>query len=250
MTKMLTVVMPAYNEEKIIYNNILETMRQVSGFTDSFDIIVVNDGSTDETKDEIIRAIHDDTASLRSLTDDPQRRIHLISYKKNRGKGYAVRRGLMAAGSEMAAFVDSDMDLPPRQLEGFIAEMKESGADIVIGSKMHRDSNIEYPFGRRIMSLGYYLLVKNLFRLSVKDTQTGIKLFRTAKIKPVLKKCRINRFSFDIEMLAFAAGSGMTIREMPIELSFRRSSERRSKISIRQILIMAADIFRIKLEMQ
>ena len=98
--KYLTVVMPAYNEENIIYDNLFTVVADIERFAGNYEIIVVNDGSSDSTREEVLRA----------RKENP--RIKLISYKKNKGKGYAVRKGVLAADSEFTAFLDSDLDLP------------------------------------------------------------------------------------------------------------------------------------------
>ncbi len=231
MKKLLTIVMPAYNEEKLIYDNLMTVIGETEKYTDSFDIIVVNDGSRDETKAEIIRA----------KEDDP--RIHMISYKENRGKGYAVKRGVLRSNAEYTAFLDSDLELPAYQLEDYIKKIREEDADIVIGSKMHKDSHIDYSPFRKLMSVVFYIMVKVLFRLDVKDTQTGIKLFKTQSIKPVFEKAVIRHFSFDIEILAIAGHMGLKIVEMPVVLLRDKSRQRRSKITAKQIVIMITDTF-------
>lgn len=233
MTK-LTVVMPCYNEGIRIYRNIIELTTQVEKFCDSFRVIVVNDGSTDDTQVEIERAAAAD------------KRVGIISYPENRGKGYAVRRGMLASRSEYTAFIDADLELPPHLLEGFLREA-EAGADVVIGSKMHEDSQVKYPVLRRVMSRGYYIFLKMLFGLKLKDTQTGIKLFRTDKIQVVLRNMRTSKFSFDIEMLAIASKMGLQIREMPVVVNFSRNKSDRSKIKLSSIWEMVRDSFRIKM---
>lgn len=230
----LTVVMPCYNEGTRIYKNVIETLTQVEKFCDSFRLIVVNDGSADDTESEIRRAMEQD------------KRIGLISYENNRGKGYALRRGMLAARSEYVAFLDADLELPPYLLDGFMKKAEE-GADIVIGSKMHPDSQVDYPFVRKVLSAGYYTFMKILFGLKVKDTQTGIKLFRTEKIRPVLKLTRINRFSFDVEVLAIASKNGLTIEEMPVVVNFSRNKSDKSKISFSSIYEMFRDSLRIRM---
>ena len=230
----LTVVMPAYNEGGRIYRNLMETAKQLSHITDSFRIICVDDGSSDETASEAKRA----------AADHPK--IGVISYPKNRGKGYAVRRGILASRSRYTAFLDADLDLPPFQLDGFLRKMKETDADMVIGSKMHPDSKVEYPFLRRVMSFGYYILMKILFRLPIRDTQTGCKLFRTDRIKPVLRVSRAKSFSFDIELLAIGAKFGYRIEEMPVVVNFSRGDRSRSKIRFSSIFTMAVDALKVK----
>ena len=238
MTK-LTIVMPCYNEGERIYRNIMETITQVEKFCKSFRIIVVNDGSSDESDQEIMRAMQQDN------------RVGRITYIPNKGKGFAVRRGMLAAKSEYVAFLDADLELPPHLLEDFLktaeGDKKTEGYDIVIGSKMHPESQVEYPVLRKIMSLGYYWFLKILFGLKLKDTQTGIKLFRTESIQPVLKLMRTGRFSFDIEMLAIASKMGLRIKEMPVVVNFSRNKDNKSKISLSSIYEMVRDSFRIKL---
>ena len=230
----LTIVMPCYNEGTRIYRNIIELATQVEKFCDNFRIIVVNDGSTDDTEQEIQRA---------KLADS---RVGVISYPENRGKGFAVRRGMLSAKSEYVAFIDADLELPPHLLEGFLKEAGD-GADIVIGSKMHPDSQVEYPFMRKVMSTGYYWFLKVLFGLKLKDTQTGIKLFRTASIQPILKVMRTSRFSFDIELLAIATKKGLVIKEMPVVVNFSRNKSDRSKIRFASIMEMVRDSIRIRM---
>lgn len=230
----LTIVMPCYNEGTRIYRNIIELATQVEKFCDNFRIIVVNDGSTDDTEQEIQRA---------KLADS---RVGVISYPQNRGKGFAVRRGMLSAKSEYVAFIDADLELPPHLLEGFLKEAGD-GADIVIGSKMHPDSQVEYPFMRKVMSTGYYWFLKALFGLKLKDTQTGIKLFRTASVQPILKVMRTSRFSFDIELLAIATKKGLVIKEMPVVVNFSRNKSDRSKIRFASIMEMVRDSIRIRM---
>jgi len=242
----LTIVMPCYNEGTRIYRNIIETLTQVEKFSDSFRLLVVNDGSTDETESEIRRAM---------ATDN---RVGLISYKQNKGKGYAVRRGMMSAKSEYTAFLDADLELPPYLLENFLKKIEgkldepakddEKPIGIVIGSKMHPDSQVEYPPLRKIMSTGYYLFLKAIFGLRLRDTQTGIKLFRTDLAQEIAKYCRCKGYSFDIEMLAIAVKMhNYRIEEMPVVVNFSRNKDNKSKIKLRSIFAMVRDTLRIKM---
>lgn len=233
----LTIVMPVYNEGERIYRNLIETVTQVEKFSDSFRIIAVNDGSSDESKQEIERAAAAD------------KRIGLISYDKNKGKGYAVRRGILNSKSEYTAFLDADLEIPPYLLEGMLEKAKENDAEIVIGSKMHKESKVEYPFFRRVLSYGYYVYMKMLFGLKVKDTQTGIKLFRTEKIRPVLKVMKTGRFSFDIEILAISTRLEYKIEEMPVVVNFSRNKNNRSTIRIKSIAEMICDSIKIKMHL-
>ena len=161
----LVVIMPAYNEAEHITENLLEAARLIHSFQDDFSIIAVNDGSSDATEERIIDA----------SSKSPH--IEYISYSKNKGKGGAIKEGVKLANGKYIAFLDSDLELAPTMLKEFLSNLKNKNAQIAIGSKLHKDSKLHYPLTRRIMSLGYYFMLKLMFKLDIKDTQTGIKLF-------------------------------------------------------------------------
>lgn len=104
--------------------------------------------------------------------------------------------------------------------------MKEQDADIVIGSKLHPESKLHYPMLRKIMSYGYYLMLKMMFHLNTHDTQTGIKLFKKEVIKPIVGQMQAEGYAFDIEILAMAAKDGRKICEAPIELNYSRDDSK------------------------
>ena len=232
--KSLAVVMPVYNEGEHIYDNLLEASRIVGRFAEDYEIVAVNDGSTDNSLEEIRRAMK---------ADD---HIRVVFYDENHGKGYAVKLGMMTSCKELTAFCDSDLELTPKMLKSYVRALKQSGADIVIGSKMHKNSRIDYPFLRKVMSYGYYFYLKALFRMNLKDTQTGIKLYKTSCIKDVLQHVDTDGFSFDIEVLAFAHSLGYRIIEMPVVLSFSRRAGNRSKIKPGTIFNMISDTLKIR----
>lgn len=228
----LSIVMPAYNEETLIYDSILKTIEIVSTFVPQLEIVAVNDGSSDDTKNEIIRATKADG------------RVRLVSSDKNHGKGAAIISGVAMAEGDYIAFLDADLELPPGQLKDYLKCMDERGADVVIGCKLHKDSNIDYPLKRRIMSMGYYIMLRCLFRLNVQDTQTGIKLFKREAIKSVAHLVRTSGFAYDIELLAALNRRGYRIEEMPVQLQFVR--EKNSKrIGIKDVLKVFGDTFAI-----
>ena len=192
---MLSIVMPAYNEEKLIYHSIMETLRIVEKFVPELEIIAVNDGSKDNTKAEIERAIKQDS------------RVRMVSSEKNRGKGNAIIAGVSQVEGKYVAFVDADLELNPSQLEGYLKKMLDDNKDVVIGCKFLKDSRLDYPFKRKVISMGYYIMLLVLFHLNVKDTQTGLKVFRVEAIKPVAHLRR-----------------GFSIAQMPVEVVYVRDS--------------------------
>ncbi|MEG1274423.1 MAG: glycosyltransferase family 2 protein [Ruthenibacterium sp.] len=228
----LTVLLPAYNEGSIIFKNSLEIAKQVKNLANKYEVIVIDDGSSD------------DTAQQAQLAADKNPYIKVLGYTENRGKGHALCVGTEAASGEYIAFCDSDLDLAPAQLEGFICMMEHEHADVVIGSKMHPDSKVDYPRIRRVYSWGYYLLLMVLFHLHVKDTQTGLKLFKAEVIKPVMQRILVKRFAFDIEVLAIINSRGYKIVSAPINVVFQRGMYGRiGWADIRNMLVDTLAVF-------
>ena len=230
--KKLSIVIPAYNEGERIYENLLEMSKLLSSFVTDYEMIVVNDGSKDNTEVEIRRA------------SETVKNIVPAGYQMNRGKGGAIKEGVKCATGDYIAFLDADMDLSPMHLKDFLAKMEETSATAVIGSKMHKDSKVNYPLPRKIMSLGYFLLLKMLFRLNIKDTQTGVKLFEADALKKVMRQVSTDGFAYDIEILAWICASGGTIVEMPIELIFQRTNGW-GRIRLSDVMEVAQDTMKI-----
>lgn len=206
----LSVVVPGFNEESIIYSNLLEIEREIGKIAEDFEILFVDDGSTDNTVTEAKRAA------------DENRHIKVLGYRDNAGKGFALKTGVAEATGDYIAFVDADLDLHPSQLSRFFIVMQDEQADAVIGSKQHPESELDYPKSRRFVSKCYAGILFLLFRLKVKDTQTGMKLFVADKLKPIMSTILVKRFAFDIEVLALFHYAGYKIAEAPIKLEFRR----------------------------
>lgn len=214
-TPRLSVVMPAYNEATHIVPNMFETIDTLADFCPQFEIVVVDDGSPDGTYRQVVEA-------LAEMGDN----IRIVRYEKNAGKGNALICGFYHARGDLVAFLDADMDLHPKQIRRMLEILEERGADVVIGSKWHRDSNINYPFVRRLWSMGYYLLVRVLFGLPLRDTQTGLKVFRREVLQRVFPRILAKRFAFDVEVLVNAHRLGYKIADAPVTLQFTRSSGR------------------------
>ena len=228
----LSIIMPAYNEEKLIYNSIMTTLDIVEKFAKDVEIIAVNDGSCDNTKKEIQRAVAKD------------RRVKLLSSDKNRGKGNAIISGVSQASGKYTAFVDADLELNPAQLEGYLKKMIDENKDVVIGCKFHKDSNLEYPLKRKIISMGYYIMLLVLFHLNVKDTQTGLKVFKMEALKPVAHLIRTSGFAYDIELLVAVHRRGYTIAQMPVNVVYVRDSNSK-RIGMSDIVSVFKDTFAI-----
>jgi glycosyltransferase involved in cell wall biosynthesis len=218
----LSIVMPAYNEEALIYNSIIQTLQIVEKFAPDLEIIAVNDGSKDDTEAQIVRAIEADKKNT------GRTRVKMVTSKKNHGKGNAIIAGVSQAEGAYIAFLDADLELNPAQLCGYLEKMNTGSADVVIGCKFHKESKLVYPLSRKIISLGYYMMLLVLFHLNVKDTQTGLKVFKADAVKPVAHLIRTSGFAYDIELLVALHRRGSIIQEMPVEVVYvRERNERR-----------------------
>ncbi len=204
---MLSVILPAYNEGNHIYENILRVCDILQGY--DFELIVVDDGSADETFSEAQRAQTDGYP------------VVAIQQKVNQGKGAALFRGFGSASGEKIAFLDADLEINPEYLFELVSVMKEKDADVVAGVK-DMDEN-QFPWLRRVMSNLYKRSVAFLFGLSITDTQTGIKLFKREVLEATVPRLRVSRFAFDIELLVAASRFGYQIIEYPVKLEYSRT---------------------------
>lgn len=206
--KLLSLVVPAYRQEKTIIKDLKNLDKVLSGLSFKHEIILVVDGFLDDTFKRA-RAIKSDN-------------IHVFGYEKNKGKGSAIKFGVEKAKGDIIGFIDSGMDLDPTEISIMLDIMEWNSADIVIGSKLHPESKVNYPNARKVLSWGYRTLTHLLFGFKVRDTQVGLKFFTKKAAKDVFPKIIVKRFAFDIEVLAVAYKLGYTkIFEAPIKLNFR-----------------------------
>lgn len=208
--KFLSVIVPAYKQELTIRQDLLKIKDTLDALRYEYEIICVVDGKVDNTYKEAQKASSKDS------------HIKIIGYDTNKGKGYAVRFGMAASRGEVVAFLDSGMDLNPNGLSMLLDTMQWNDADIVVGSKRHPLSKVDYPWQRKILSVGYQLLVWVLFGLTIRDTQVGMKFFKRSVLEKVLPRLLVKRFAFDVEILAVANYLGFKkIYEAPIDIKLR-----------------------------
>lgn len=230
-SKIISVILPVFNEEPRIYAAARETSRVMEGLGLEYEIVLVNDGSTDGTASEISRAVAEFDCMVR------------VDLPENRGKGNALRRGFYASRGELICFLDADLDLHPSQVRTLMDEMGRTGADMAIGSKRHPDSHLDYPWHRRLFSTAYYLLIHLLVSLPVKDTQTGIKLFRRDVLTEVFPRLVCKQFALDMELLAVAHRMGYSVVEAPVNLTFQGKFGRIRWSDIRNVIVDTMAIF-------
>jgi len=208
---LLSIIVPAYKQEKTIENDIKKIAQVMSQLRYDYEIIVVVDGFADDT--------------FKNAKKIKSPKVIIIGYQHNHGKGYAVRFGMARAKGSIVAFIDAGMDLNPNGISILLEYFEWHNADVIIGSKLHPASKINYPTQRKILSIGYRLLVKLLFGLTIKDTQVGMKFFRRKVLEDVLPRLLVKDYAFDIEILAVAYRlKYIRVYEAPIELEFKNSS--------------------------
>jgi dolichyl-phosphate beta-glucosyltransferase len=201
----VSVVVPAFNEEKRLVKTLPRLWKSARRRFASFEIIVVDDGSTDGTG-QIVREFAD---------SHPE--VSLLRYEKNRGKGHAVRTGVLAAKGEYVLFCDADLSTPFREIDKLLKELK-GGYDIAIGSRSRNESKIikRQPIYRVLMGKTFNKFVQVLALPGIIDTQCGFKCFKGTVAREIFECCRIDGFSFDVELLFLGRKMGMRIKEVGV----------------------------------
>lgn len=225
----LSVLLPHYNEKNIIANiNIIVSLLKKWNW--NFEIIVSDDGSSDS--DLIMQGY----TSIKELK--------IVQSFRNYGKGRALVTAYEESVGEYILFLDSDLELSLEHLPYFMKQMLDTNVDIVIGSKEAKGSQLEYPFIRKFFSFVYATIIKILFGMPVKDTQTGIKLFKRKALESTLPYLLVKRFAFDVELLALCHYQGFRIASHPIVLQYTRSEDL-GRMTIDTIIHMFKDTLAI-----
>lgn len=206
--KLLSVVIPAYKQERTIAKDIKNIQKSLDELGYPYELIIVVDGLVDKTYEYALRF--------------KAKNVKILSYRENQGKGHALRYGMLHAKGDVIGFIDAGMDIHPAGFKMLLNHMEWYNADIIIGSKRHPASKVYYPLKRKLISWVSQLLIYALFGLKVRDTQVGLKFFRREVVEDVLPRLLVKRFAFDIEMLVVANHLGYKrIFEAPIELTHR-----------------------------
>ena len=207
----LSVVMPVYNLADTIEDNIARTAEVFEAHRVRTELVPVDDGSTDGTAAALARAA---SARYEHVVVRP------VICERNGGKGAALRAGFEASTGEYVMLLDGDLDIHPKQTPWFFDQMVDKKADIVVGSKRHRHSVVQYPWHRRFVSWVYFSLVRLFIGLPITDTQTGMKLFRREVLGEALGRMLVKTYAFDLELLAIAHQRGAKIAEAPVVIRF------------------------------
>lgn len=220
----VSVVLPAYCEEQGIEHAVTSIIEILGNSGKTFELIIVVDGDIDKTA-EILQSINSPFALIEI-------------FKDNKGKGAALEKGInLASGSSYIGFIDADLDIDPLAILNAIDLLDHNPTlDLVVGSKLHPDSIVNYPRFRRMQSNVFRRLVQILFRLETRDTQTGFKFGRTHVLKECLPAKQINGFAFDLNLLINASKKGYNVREIPIRLNYQFESSVRFRSAFRTLV--------------
>lgn len=221
----ISIIVPMYNQEKNVCYSIKKIKQVVESTFDNYELIVVNDGSIDNTL-TILKGI--------ALTDA---HVHILSYVPNRGKGYAVRQGVLHSHGDVVMFLDGDLDISPDSIEDYVEKLATS--DLVIASKRHPKSRVSIPKSRIFLSRAFNLLTRVATGIPQKDTQSGFKVGNGDKMRTIFKSAHINRYAFDVEFFTIASIMELRVHEMPVIMRIDR------KFRMNEVVNMLLDLIRI-----
>ena len=227
----ISLCIPMYNEEKVIEKT-LDTLSSYmeNTFLDNYEIILINDGSKDRCAD-IVKKYKND-------------KIKLIDYSENRGKGYAVRQGVLASSGDVVMFTDCDLAYGCDVIKTFYDEMQEKKADVAVGSRNLDKKGYEgYSFLRKLVSKAYIKVLCVIGGLKLSDSQCGCKAFSGEMGRKIFSHCEIDRFAFDFEAILIATRAKAKIIEIPVRII--QNSESSMNI-VKDSIKMVRDIIKMK----
>ncbi len=228
----VSLVIPMYNESSIIDVAIKTFSEYLKSKYEDWELIFVDDGSKDGCGDAVRKA------------SETEPRIRLEGYPDNRGKGCAVRTGMLAAKGDIVVFTDCDNAYGEDAVGRMIDMFSESKADIIIGSRnLSKDGYKDYTFIRKLASKTYIKVIGIVAGFKFSDAQSGIKGFRREAAQKVFHNCEVDRFAFDLEAIMIAQKAGFKIEEMPVTIINHRESKVRV---LRDAFKMLSDVRKMK----
>ncbi|MFH1547099.1 MAG: glycosyltransferase [bacterium] len=235
----LSLVFPVYKKEDVVSKQVLRLYRYLEKMGISFEFILVIDGIIDDTKLMLEMFI-----IVKELKN-----VRVVSYRDNRGKGYAVRYGMKYATGDIVGFTDADTDILPESLGTALRAIEKDGIDMVAPSKLHFKSNAKLNFKRKVFSAGLRTINRIFLKQpkNVKDIAGGLKLFTREAAKQIFPNLKVDRFAMDSEIFYFVEKNKLKVAITPIYLNRQSKS---TSANIKQILIMLKDIIGLSLEIR
>jgi dolichyl-phosphate beta-glucosyltransferase len=217
MSATLSIVIPAYNESVRLGNTLNTVVRYLAENWAGSELIVVDDGSSDNTAE----------LSRRTLENSGQVRTSVISYKSNLGKGRAVRLGLLAARGDVTLFSDADLSTPITETPKLVEPILRNECDVTFGSRALDRSliGVHQPWRREQGGRIFNLVVRLATGLPFWDTQCGFKAFNMSVCRPLVEAATVDRFGFDVELLYLAYRAGLRLREIPVRWDHNEGSK-------------------------
>jgi len=204
----LSVIVPVYKQEKTIKKDILNIDNTLQKIRYPYELIIIIDGKNEDNSYKICQQIK-------------RKNLKIYTYKHNHGKGHAIRFGMTKTKGDYIAFIDAGMEIDPNGISMLLEHLEWYNADIIIGSKNHPASLINYPLERKIISRAAQIFSKLFLGINVKDTQAGLKIFKKQVLTKVLPRLLVKRYAFDLEILSVANYLGFKrIYEAPIKLNY------------------------------
>jgi glycosyltransferase involved in cell wall biosynthesis len=232
-TPLMSVIVPAYRDAEHIAANLDRLSAALDATGHSWEVIVVSDG---------------DLATYEAASTVVDPRIRVLGYEHNQGKGFALRHGMALASGALVTMIDSDMEIDPGEIGRMASLMALYDADVVVGSKRHPLSSVHYPVLRRFQSACYQVLVRLLFRIKVRDTQTGLKMLRREVATKVLEVALVKRFAFDLELLVLARHYGFRrVIEAPVNINYSFQSTTNLRAAARVLCDTLAIFYRLRI---
>jgi len=232
MRPYLSIIIPAKDEEKRLPATLERVLAYLAAQPYSYEVVVVDDGSTDDTRGVVERF----------ATLDPA--VRLFSYGVNRGKGYAVRHGMLEAQGDYLLMCDADLSTPIEEVEKLFAAL-DGGAEIAIGSRALQGSHliVRQPPLRELIGRCFNLAVRLLAVPGIHDTQCGFKLFRRTAARDIFARLTIDHWCFDVEALLVARKLAYPVSEIPVTWV----NEANSKVNVlRDFVRTVLDLLRIR----
>lgn len=220
MKPAISIVIPAFEEQDRLGDSVREILRYIESNEMLAELIIVDDGSKDKTAE----------TGEKVCAEFPSIPSKVIRYEKNRGKGYAVKTGLLAASADIAIFSDADLSTPIEELPKLVEPIQKGKFDLTFGSRALDRTLIgeRQPWRREQGGKVFNLIVRTLTGLPFWDTQCGFKAFNMKKFRPLLDVMQIERFGFDVEFLYVANLRGLRLKEIPV----RWNHDERTKVSV------------------
>lgn len=220
MIPAVSIIVPAYEEQARLGDSVSKILAYIKRETPSAELIIVDDGSKDNTSE----------IAENAAREFPDLQTKVIRYETNRGKGYAVKTGLLAAQADIAVFSDADLSTPIEEMPKLIKPIETGEFDVTFGSRALDRTLIgtHQPWRREQGGRVMNLIIKTMSGLPFADTQCGFKAFDMKKFRPLLEKMQIDRFGFDVEFLFVAAYHNLRLKEIPV----RWNNVEGSKVSV------------------